>query len=250
MLLTNSEGHPGQDASRIELLEQRSVDGLLLLPTDESNPGTVAALRAVDCPVVLLDREVPEGEEIARVSFDHRSGMAAATRSLLELGHRRIAILYGGPRRPRRERRAGVEEAIAPVPGATLAVFEGELTVAAGEAIAAGLLSASPRPTAVIAAGNVFCEGMLLASSRLGVRIPDDMSLIGCDESPAAALHEPPISVVRRDMSAFGLRAAEALLSQLEGSPPTREFVLPTEFLERGSCARVDPVADRRRRIF
>lgn len=239
MLLTNSEGNAEQDADRIELLGQRSVDGLLLLLTDERNAGTVAALQAAERPVVLLDREMPDDGELARVSFDHRTGMAVATRSLLALGHRRIGLLIGGPRRPCAERRAGVEEAIAEVPDAILDLFEGELTVAEGEAAAVRLLDADPRPTAAIAAGNVLCEGALLTFVRLGVKIPAEISLIGCDESPAAALHEPPISVVRRDMSAFGLRAADLLISQLEGSGEVSEVVLPTEFVERRSCAPV-----------
>ncbi|MBS1889189.1 MAG: LacI family DNA-binding transcriptional regulator [Actinobacteria bacterium] len=240
MLLTNSEGMAEQDSGRIELLEQRGVDGLLLLLSDEDDAGTVAALRAARCPIVLLDRELPDGEGIARVTFDHRGSMAAATRSLLDLGHRRIGLLVGGPRRPSRERRAGVEEALAAVPDAELSVFEGGLTVAEGEAGAERLLEAEPRPTAVIAAGNVFCEGALLTFNRLGVRIPTDVSLIGCDQSSAAALHEPPISVVRRDMREFGLRAAELLISQLKGSEEARDVVLPTEFVEGRSCAPVD----------
>lgn len=237
MLLTNSEGRAEQDAGSIELLEQRSVDGLLLLLSDEQSESTVTAVRRAECPVVLLDREIPDGEGIARVSFDHRPGMAAATKSLVDLGHREIGLLIGGPRRPSRERRAGVEEAIAAEPAARLSVFEGDLTVADGEVAARRLLAADPRPTAVVAAGNVICEGALLAFNRLGVRIPEDISLISCDESPAALLHQPPISVVRRDMSAFGLRGAELLISQLEGEPSVEEVVLPTEFIARSSCA-------------
>jgi len=239
MLLTNSEGEAEQDAGSIELLEQRSVDGLLLLLSDERNPGTVAALRRAECPVVLLDRDDPEGTGIARVTFDHRPAMAAATRSLLRAGHRRIGLLIGGPRRPSRERRAGVEEAIAAEPEARLDVFEGALTVADGEAAVGRLLDADPRPTAVVAAGNVLCEGALLAFARLGVRIPEDISMISCDESLAASVHDPPISVVSRDMSALGLRGAELLIDLLEGSGPAREEVLPTEFVERRSVAPV-----------
>ncbi|MBS1862106.1 MAG: LacI family DNA-binding transcriptional regulator [Actinobacteria bacterium] len=237
MLLTNSEGRTGQDSGRIELLEQRSVDGLLLLLSDERDADTVAALHDAECPVVLLDRDQPAGEPMTRVVFDHRSGMTAATRSLLGLGHRRIALLLGGPRRPTRERRRGVEEAIATVADAELTVFEGELKVAAGEGAARDLLDLDPRPTAVIAAGHVLCEGALLAFNQLGVRIPTDISMIGCDESPAAILHEPPISVVRRDMSEFGVRGAELLISQLEGAEEVVEVILPTEFVERRSCA-------------
>lgn len=237
MLLTNSEGRADQDPGRIELLEQRSVDGLLLLLADESQEATVAALRRAECPVVVLDREAPEGVEMSRVTFDHRTGMAAATRSLLELGHRDIALVVGGPRLPARERRAGVEAALAGQPDAELTVIEVALTVADGEAAAARLFDRERRPTAVIAAGNVLTEGLLLSVRRRGISIPEDLSFIGCDGGAVAELHEPPISVIRRDMSAFGVGAAELLLAQLEGLEGTSEIVLPTEFVCRRSCA-------------
>ena len=239
MLLTNSEGSVAQDPGRIALLLQRSVDGLLLLLTDETDAATVEALADAERPIVLLDREPPARIEAARVWFDHRTGMAAAARALLDHGHRRIVLISGGPRRPMAERRAGVEEALAAVADAELSVLVGDLTIAAGEAMADRVLAMSPRPTAVVAAGNVFCEGALLVFRRAGVRVPEDISLVGCDDSPAAVLHQPPIAVVSRDMRAFGLFAAELLLAALEGRRSIDQVVLPTEFVDRPSIADV-----------
>src|SRR5439155_1703884 len=79
----------------------------------ENHPETVAALRRLAVPVVLVDRDVPSGVDAARAAFDHAAGMRAATRHLLELGHRRFAFITGGPERPARERRRAVEEELA-----------------------------------------------------------------------------------------------------------------------------------------
>jgi LacI family transcriptional regulator len=240
LLLTNSEGRAEHDASRIRLLEQRSVDGLLLSVANENHPETIRALQEAECPVVLLDREIPLGEGLSRVTFDHRAGMAAATRSLLDLGHREIALVIGGPRRPAHERRAGVEEALAERGGANLTVIEGDFTIAHGAAAAARLGAAEPRPTAVIAAGNLLMQGVLLGLREHRLRIPDDVSFVGCDDTAVAALHEPSISVVGRDMGALGAEAAELLISQLNGDDDAREIVLPTEFIRRQSCRQID----------
>src|SRR5207247_3909169 len=104
LLLTNSEGNPELDAAHISLLERRRVDGLILSLADEDHPGTVAALRQVALPVVLVDRDVPSGVRARSVAFDHAMGMRAATAHLLELGHRDVAVIIGGPERPARER--------------------------------------------------------------------------------------------------------------------------------------------------
>lgn len=237
LLLTNSEGDAELDASRIRLLEQRSVDGLLLSLADERHPATVEALEAAACPVVLLDRDLPVGSGVSRVVFDHRPGMATATRSLLELGHRELALVIGGPRRPATERRAGVEGAVRRA-GAKLTVLETDFSVAAGHEAARELAAGPNRPTAVIAAGNQLMQGVLLGLRDAGLAVPTDVSFIGCDDVAVAALHDPPISIVRRDMAALGIEAADLLLSQLEGDERSREVVLPTEFVHRESTAR------------
>src|SRR5438874_5045984 len=80
LLLTNSEGDPELDVEHISLLERRRVDGLILSLAEEHHPETVAALRKVNVPVVLVDRDIPDGVSARRAAFDHAVGMRAATR--------------------------------------------------------------------------------------------------------------------------------------------------------------------------
>ena len=243
LLLTNSEGSPDLDVEHISLLERRRVDGLILSLAEENHPGTVSALRQVSVPVVLVDRDIPPGVKARRAVFDHAVGMRAAATHLLELGHRRFALITGGPERPARERRRAVEEVLAATGGtASCTVYPGKFSVEHGRRAAVQILSAGePRATAIIAGGNMLMEGALLALREAGVEVGRDVSFVGCDDVVVAEVHQPPIAVVRRDIEAVGVAAAELLLADLEpsdgaGETP-HEIVFPTEFLARSSCA-------------
>ena len=245
LLLTNSEGNPDLDAEHIALLQRRRVDGLILSLADEDHPETVQALRRLELPVVLVDRDVPAGVKATCAAFDHAAGMHAAAEHLLGLGHRRVALIIGGPERPARERRAAVEETLAAATvGASCEVYEGAFSVEHGRQATGEILATNPRPTAIIAGGNMLMQGALLALRDAGIEVGEEMSFVGCDDVALAELHRPPIAVVRRDMHAEGVAAAELLLADLEaedgeaGADTPAEIVLPTEFVARSSCAR------------
>src|SRR3954452_15624342 len=98
VLLTNSVNDPKLDAQHVRLLRQRRVDGLLLSLADEGAEETLNALRRAKVPAVLVDRDPATGiDRVSGVLSDHASGIAAATSHLIELGHRRIALVNGNP---------------------------------------------------------------------------------------------------------------------------------------------------------
>jgi len=194
-------------------------------------------------PVVLVDRDVPPGVKARCVVFDHAAGMKAATEHLLELGHREFALITGGPERPARERRHAVEETIAAADdGARCTVYEGDFSVEYGRQAMRQILAAGPRPTAVIAGGNMLMQGALLAVHDAHVELGRDISFVGCDDLAIAEVHQPPIAVVSRDIPASGIAAAELLLLRLEPGDgdhdaEQEQIVLPTQFVSRASCA-------------
>lgn len=241
LLLTNSEGNPELDVEHISLLERRRVDGLLLSLAEENHPATVSVLREVAVPVVLIDRDVPSGVRASQAVFDHSSGMKAAAEHLLQLGHRRFALITGGPERPSRERRSAVEETLASAgDGAQCTVYTGEFSVERGRQTTAAILSMNPRPTVIVAGGNMLMQGALLALRAAGVEVGKDISFVGCDDIAIAEIHQPSIAVVRRDVPAVGVAAAELLLRALDGGSEgwsPEQVVLPTEFVPRASCA-------------
>jgi LacI family transcriptional regulator len=244
LLLTNSEGDPHLDVEHILLLERRRVDGLILSLAEENHPATAAALREVTVPIVLVDRDVPRGVNARSVAFDHARGMRAATSHLLELGHRSFALVTGGPERPARERRRAVEDTLAAArSSARCTVYPGELSVEHGRRATAEILASHPRPTAIIAGGNMLMQGALLALRDANVEVGRDISFVGCDDIVVAEVHTPQIAVVRRDILSIGIAAADLLLADLEpqddasDSEPRAELILPTEFIARPSCA-------------
>jgi LacI family transcriptional regulator len=242
LLLTNSEGSPELDADQILLLGRRRVDGLILSLAEEHHERTVDVLRHMRIPIVLLDRDVPEGVIANCVTFNHRAGMGMAVDHLLKLGHRSFALLIGGPDRPARERRLAVEDTLERASvGATVVVYDGDFSVERGCQATLNVLSARPRPTAIIAGGNMLMHGALQAFRDAGVEVGRDVSFVGCDDVAVAELHRPQISVVKRDLTVAGEKAAELLLATLT-SPSVgilggMKLELPTEFVARASCS-------------
>jgi len=237
VLLTNSGGIPEKDAERIELLRQRQVDGLIILPAIENDRATLAALRATEVPVVVIDRELPRDLDVAYVLSDHYTGVGDAARHLLEGGHRRIGLAVGLDVRPSRERvRAVKDQARAFGAARGVIVDSGSLSDEHGERAMERFLAAKSPITAVILGGNQMLEGALRAVRRHGLKLGRDLSLVCCDDVPLSRLHDPAIATVMRDTGLLGQRAAEVLLEQIRERQPTAPVVLPTWFERRDSC--------------
>ena len=252
MLLTNSENEPALDAAHIRLLKQRRVDGFLLSLAAEDHADTLDALRSVEGPVVVVDRDLPAGVRASAVLSDHQSGMKAAVTQLLELGHRDIGLILGQRMRPSRERRLGLEAAYAELRlPTTYRIEEGRLDGGHGREAARRLLGDDEPVTAIVAGGNQLLVGALEEIKARGLALGADVSLVSCDAISVTELFDPPIAVIRRDTVELGRAAAQLLLEQLrsEDAEP-RTVVLPTEFVARDSAgpppARVSTSAGRR----
>lgn len=238
MLLANSRNDPALDASHIALLRQRRVDGLMLSLADETSPGTITALERADLPATLVDREAGSG--LSAVLSDHSHGMTEAVQHLLGLGHRRIALISGSPRvRPTRERVAALRKACRAA-DATATVRSGSFTAEHGARATDELMSARQPPTAIIAGGNQILAGVLEQLRELGIGVPDQMSLVTCDDVPLAAFLQPPIATISRDPGQMGQVAAKLLLELLGGAAPRTEL-LATSFRPTRSCAKPSP---------
>lgn len=235
MLITNSQGTADRDAVQLRLLNQRRVDGFILSLSDETDPKTIAQLKALDCPFVLLDREVA-GIETAAVLSNHVEGIRAAALHLLHLGHHRIGFIGGNQAaRPTRVRRDTLLEVAREHRGVRVYVEDRSLTAAHGEAGASALLDRTGPPTALIAGGNQILVGILRVIRRRGLRVPEDLSLVTCDRVPLSEFLEPPLATLERDHQQMGRVAAEHLLGILEGKPPATQY-LPVTFDPKESC--------------
>jgi LacI family transcriptional regulator len=239
LMVANSANDVDHEAELIAAFRQRRLDGLMIATADEGAPGLDERIDSFGASV-LLDREVP-GSKADAVLSDHATGLADAMRHLAGLGHRRIALIAGTPaQRGSRVRIAtywqevralGLDSDVALCRG-------GELTVSDGYRSLGEVLALRHPPTAVIAGNNQLFAGLFAALRDLGVRVPDDLSVVACEETELTALHNPPLDVVRRDLSDLGRAAAELLLERIAAPRRRRrQVVLPSVFEARGSSA-------------
>jgi len=242
MLLTNSLVDPDLDRHNIELLEQRRADGLIILPVSETHEPTVAALAELTVPVVVVERDLPARVRASLVLSDHSRGMSAAVERLLELGHRRLALISGPALRPTRQRREAVEAVLAAhrIDPRSLIVRDGLFSPGHGARATRELLDLDDPPTALIAGSNQIMIGALKTISERGFELGRDLSFVGCDDIAIASLYSPPISVVERDLAAIGEAAARLLLTHVS-DPETepQEILLGTRYIDRASCGPV-----------
>jgi LacI family transcriptional regulator len=239
LLLMNSENEAALDAQHIRFFQSRRVDGMLLSLASETDPTTLETFGQVEGPVVLVDRQVPERMGASAVVNDHRLGMEAAVEHLVDLGHRRIALVTGSPAQlPGRERMEAMRAVLRRRPEDVDAVYlPGSFSTEYGESAARRALASDRRPTAIIAGGNQLLIGVLRALKDHDLRVGTDVSLVTCDEVPLSELHEPPIATIERDTVGLGRVAAELLLGRLVGGEDPRTEVMPTRFVPRPSCA-------------
>jgi DNA-binding LacI/PurR family transcriptional regulator len=204
-------------------------------------------LRARGIPFVVLDPTGEPGREIPSVGASNWSGGLAATRHLLSLGHRRIATIAGpAPTLASRARldgyRAAMDMAGAPV-DPTL-VRQGDFRIEGGLHHARELLALPDPPTAIFAGNDGHAIGVYQAAAEAGVRIPQDLSLVGFDDLYPSQWTIPPLTTVRQPVLEMAGAAATMAIALAKGEelPQTRvEFA--TELIVRGSTAPLQPTA-------
>lgn len=242
-------GSSEEDAERerelLELLCERRVGGLLVVPTG-SDHGYLAGELAHGTPVVFIDRP-PSNLAADAIVLDNAGGARAGARHLLAHGHKRIAFVGHMPGAfTTTERVAGFRQALAEA-GATVdeaLVQLGCNDSASAEAATRDLLSMRYPPTAIFAGNNRITQGVARACAGL---CPPP-ALLGFDDFELADLLSPPVSVVSYDTVELGRQAARLICERLDGlKGPPREIVLPTEVVPRGS-GEVRPAQVGRRR--
>ena len=220
ILLGNSDDSAQREGSYLDLFEQQRAHGVLISPLTDDLP-RLARLRDHGTPVVLVDRQAPDGS-FSSVAVDDVAGGYLALRHLGESGRTRVAFV-GGPTSIRQvsDRLAGARRAAAEMPDVSLEVIETEaLTVLAGRAAGEGIRArpAAERPDAVFAANDLLAMGVLQAITMLGgLQVPNDIALIGYDDIDFAASAVVPLSSIRQPAHAIGHTAVDLLLKEVAG---------------------------------
>ena len=222
-----------------DVLARRSLGVLFVLcgPTQ----GQQQQLRRHGIPFVVVDTDSATSAWVPTVGCNNWNGGLLAAQHLLELGHRRIALISG----PEdvlcsRARAAGFrfahDEAGIPVDPAL--VRSGNFTVSAGHEHGMDLLARPDRPTAVFAGSDMQAMGVLRAARRLGIDVPGELSLVGYDNLPLAAWTDPALTTVNQPLHDMAGSATRMLLDLARGTdPPMSRIDLVTELVVRDSTA-------------
>jgi LacI family transcriptional regulator len=218
-----ASGHWGADLelAALDVLIKRRVDAIIVL--GGLMPGEHLHAVAQELPLVAVGRLIA-GIEDRCLHVDHAEGAYKAMRYLIELGHTRIAHITGLPYHPDAiDRQAGYRQAL---DDAGLAVdpnlvVEGTFDEQSGLLAVEMLLARGAMFTALFAANDQMAQGARLALFRRGIRVPDDVSLIGFDDQPSSAFTTPPLTTVRQPTAEMGAAAAEAVLKMLNGCQPS-----------------------------
>ena len=222
---------------------QHGVDAFVFVGLDHDH-ALYSLLDRYGRPYVLTWGVDPSGRHPS-IGFDNRAAAYAMTRHLLELGHRRFALISaptaGNDRS--RERGAGVRAALAAA-GLALdaaAVRYAPIALESGAIAMRQLLDCHPRPTAVIATNDVFAVGAMLACRDSGIRIPEDVSITGVDNTDLGATQTPALTSIRTPIVEIGRAAAVQLFARLEGQPAKLQQLLPFELVARGGTELPNP---------
>jgi LacI family transcriptional regulator len=242
VILCNTDDSPARFEQHLNSLGEGHVDGLLIA-TAHRRDERIAALRARGMPYVLVNRR-RDADDDCWVIADDRQGAHLAVDHLVGLGHRRIAHIAGAPDISTTAlRRASFREALAKhgLPVDEQLVVEGGLTEATGELGMAQILAIPPseRPTGIFAANDLAALGAIESARAAGLRVPEDLSIVGYNDTPLAGHSQPGLTTVRVPLYEMGRRATQILIEWLgRGEQPDRagaQVNLPVELVVRGS---------------
>jgi LacI family transcriptional regulator len=229
-----------REMSLLDRLAAGAADGAVIVLPEESGQ-EFAALAGQGFPFVIVDPRTEVAEGIPVVCAAHSSGATQAARHLLDLGHRRVAVI-GGPRGwiATQERLRGYHAALAGagvLPDPALVQYA-DFRIEGGREAAGRLLALPDPPTAIFAFNDSMAVGVLQAAAARGLRVPADVSVVGFDDTVEASVAVPALTTVRQPLAELGRTAVSLLLRQIEHRPlePLRTE-LATRLVLRASTA-------------
>jgi DNA-binding LacI/PurR family transcriptional regulator len=220
----------------IEQLRDQGVDGVAVVAPIRAG---VDALRHIRSDFAVVAVEAGPNASVPVAAVDQMSGAAAATRHLLNLGHKTVWHLAGPPDWNDAEERiegwkAALKGARAPIP----VPLRGDWTARSGYELAQSLLQI-PKLTAVFVANDQMALGLLRRLHEAGREVPRDLSVVGFDDIPEAAYFTPPLTTVRQDFAELGRRCLHLLLGRIEGEGTGTRVVVAPELVVRESTGAV-----------
>ena len=242
LLVSSSHGDSAEAAAAIRAMRGR-VDGLLIM-SPHVDAEFLADNLPRDLPTVLMNTRV-DGVTHASFTVDNYGGAFAMVRHLIGRGHTRVTLIAGPENNfEAQERLRGYQDALREhLPGSEELVLPGNFTEESGWRAGNQILALAERPTAIFAANDMMAIGCLFALNEAGIKVPDDIALVGYDDIPIARFITPPLTTVRVRIAELGSLALERLAlalvnpDRVSASPQT----LRCELVVRNSCSRQPP---------
>ncbi|CAN7493343.1 LacI family DNA-binding transcriptional regulator [Variovorax paradoxus] len=243
LVLCNTDDEPRRQSVYLQVLAERRIDGLIVVSTGAGDDDSlVTQLHGLRIPTVLVDREIAD-PACDLVETAHMQGGLLAVRHLLSLGHKRIACI-GGPVgvMPSEQRIEGWRMALAEAgtaPNADALLWRGGFTSQGGYEAMHAILRTEEAPSAVFVCNDLMAIGALRAAHESGVRVPDELSIVGFDDIELSAYTSPPLTTVAQPKERIGALAVDMLLERVGGKRrDARKVVLQPELRVRASTAR------------
>jgi LacI family transcriptional regulator len=237
VLLGNSGGQLDREQVYLDTFRAEGAVGVLLVPNQRDDQLYRDFLRT-QLPIVVLDRFLPL-PGVDAVTVTNAGGSGDAVRHLASLGHRRVAMMAGLEYHSvGAERRRGFIEAMraADLPVDEQLIRDGEFEREAARVAMHDLLALDRPPTAIFSANNIMSLGVLQALNERGLRVPEDMSVVGVDDMPWQVATRPPLTCVAQPTYDIGATAARLLMARLADPGRAAQRVeLPTELIVRES---------------
>ena len=248
LLLASYNEDPDQESRRLEVFRADAVRGLIFAAS-RAPSRLYAELGKAGMALVAVSRDVSR-LPVDEVTVANKEGAHAATSHLIQLGHKRIALVSGPPVfTTARDRQAGYEEALREKGIAVdqRLIVHCPFKQTDGYSAMRQLLELADPPTAIFAGSNLLTLGALQAIHERHLAIPEQIAIVGFDEMPWAMSLRPPLTTVAQPAFDVGRTAAELLLGRFrEPSLPRRQVVLETQLLVRSSCGSNLPAPSRR----
>ncbi|HXB72111.1 MAG TPA: LacI family DNA-binding transcriptional regulator [Candidatus Acidoferrales bacterium] len=239
LVLCNSDLDADKQMQYVQSLLEKRIDGIMMNSVSMLNREQQAQLAASGVPIVLLNRSA-SNHTFSTVCADNESGGALAARYLLGLGHRKIAHLTG-PRQHGNlsDRTRGFVRALQSAKNPVQPiVLHGKFNFDGGTELTRKLLDEHPDVTAIFAANDVMAFGVVHAGLDRGIRIPEDLSLIGFDNIEFSVIVHPPLTTIHQPKYEMGYAAVDILLrlARDRGKQTPEHRLLGVELIERQSC--------------
>jgi LacI family transcriptional regulator len=236
VILCITEGQPARQVMLMQTLRDRQVDGMVLISQHCQAPEIRTLL--ADIPFVLMHRRSGDFAD-PYVGHDNHQDVAMAVRHLVDFGHRRIAFVQGPPDSSTAQERLHAYRELVGAHGLdsdeALAV-PSDYGTEAGRLAAAAIFDRRPRPTAVIACNDMNAIGIMEVAHERGIRVPEDVSLVGADDIPFASFSGVNLTTTKPPRRKMGARAAAMLLRMIAGDDLAAEaHIFSSQFVVRGS---------------